>query len=119
MSKLQEFVDDLYNAGWRAPNDAQHENIKRVYSKYCDNPGNSYWKHRHDELMYKIMNLSDEVEMNSHDNISEEPISTSGHLYITNDWHICDSLSYAKEHWPEGKYKKYTPVEEEDADKSK
>lgn len=31
--ELQEFIDMLYAAGWKAPNDAQHERIKKVYAE--------------------------------------------------------------------------------------
>ena len=31
--ELQEFIDSLYAAGWKAPNDAQHERIKKVYAE--------------------------------------------------------------------------------------
>jgi hypothetical protein len=29
--KSQEFIDMLCKAGWSAPNDAQHENIKKLF----------------------------------------------------------------------------------------
>lgn len=31
--ELQEFIYILYAAGWKAPNDAQHERIKKVYAE--------------------------------------------------------------------------------------
>ena len=34
MINLQEFIDDLYAAGWSAPNDAQWKHIEDVWKKH-------------------------------------------------------------------------------------
>ena len=34
-SKLDDFIQALYDAGWKAPCDAQWENIKVVYENFC------------------------------------------------------------------------------------
>ena len=32
---LDEFIEALYKAGWRAPNDAQHQHIKELWEELC------------------------------------------------------------------------------------
>jgi hypothetical protein len=32
---LDDFISDLYDAGWEAPHDAQWENIEGVFAKWC------------------------------------------------------------------------------------
>ncbi len=31
--RFHDFIDALYECGWKAPNDAQHENIKELWRK--------------------------------------------------------------------------------------
>lgn len=37
MTRLQEFIEAVYAAGWQAPNDAQWDGIEKVYLEYVEN----------------------------------------------------------------------------------
>lgn len=55
-NRIQEFIDALYDAGWNAPNDAQHHNIMNIYESYVQDSNIDY-------MQQEISRLKGAVEM--------------------------------------------------------